>query len=211
MKNLPRLWCVSDDQGDPERICRGVFAGFRAGLRAFQIRERSLSDRSYFRLLCRLREGLPRGRAALIVNDRLDLARAAGADGVHLGFRSVSPQAARDFLGPGKWIGISAHHEKELADPRVGENVFFFYGPVWPTPSKRKWLRAMGLEGFTKSTRSCDFPVIAIGGVDPQRVAQLVAAGGYGAAFMRAFWNNPDPEESTRALLKAVKSLDPPY
>lgn len=206
MKRLARLrrMLVSDGRGDAQRIERIFRKAYQGGVRAFQVRERTLSDRDLLRLLLRLRRILPRGRALLLANDRIDLAMAAQLDGVHLGFRSLSPSQARRLLGPRALIGVSIHRSKEskLA-AREGAN-FVIFGPVFATPSKRGILTATGIPNLQRAVRESPLPVIAIGGVGVTNVRRVLDSGCAGIACIREIFTARSPRSRARTLVEAI-------
>lgn len=130
--------------------------------------------------------------ALLLVNDRVDVALAVDADGVHLGRRGLPPADARALLGPGRWIGQSVGRADE-AEPGAD---FLLVGNVFPTASHpgRPGIGTAGLVG--------DPPRIAVGGVTPGRVAELRRAGARGIAAIRGIWDAPRPAEAVASYLK---------
>ena len=136
--------------------------------------------------------------AAVFVNGRPDVAAAAGAQGVQLGSSDLTPADARRVLASG-WIGRSVHSVEE-ASAAVDEGAdFLVVGSVFPTSSHPDW-RAAGPDLVTRAAR-LGRPVIAIGGVTPERVPELKAAGAYGVAAIRALWLAADPAAATLAML----------
>jgi thiamine-phosphate pyrophosphorylase len=130
--------------------------------------------------------------ALLLVNDRADVALAAGADGVHLGRRGLSVGDARGLLGPARLIGVSVGSVVE-AEPGAD---FLLVGNVYPTASHP------GRAGIGTSGLAGDPPRIAIGGVTPERVAELRRAGARGIAAIRGIWDAPRPAKAVRSFLK---------
>lgn len=136
--------------------------------------------------------------AAVFVSGRPDVAAAAGAHGVQLGSSDLTPADARRVLARG-WIGRSVHSVEE-ASAAVDEGAdFLVVGSVFPTSSHPDW-RAAGPDLVTRAAR-LGRPVIAIGGVTPERVPELKAAGAYGVAAIRALWLAADPAAATLAML----------
>ena len=171
-----------------------VRAALDAGLPAVQLRDKDLPGRPLLVLAEQLRSETARTGALLFVNDRIDVALAAGADGVHLGGGSLPAEVARGLLGSAALIGVSTHVPGEAS---AGAD-FVFFGPVWETPSKS------GTQGETRlaeAVRQATVPVLAIGGVTPARVAAARAAGAAGVAVIRAILSAADPATATRALL----------
>src|SRR5881296_4523236 len=188
----PRLVLVTDRHGTAV-----VEAALDAGLPAVQLRDKELPGRPLLALAERLRAATARTGALLFVNDRIDVALAAGADGVQLGAGSVPVEVARRLLPPGAVVGVSTHAPGEAA---AGAD-FALFGPVWETPSKAG---AQGEARLQEAVRAAAIPVLAIGGVTAERVPAVRAAGAAGAAVIRAILAAPDPGAATRALLAAL-------
>jgi thiamine-phosphate pyrophosphorylase len=173
-----------------------VEAALDGGLPAVQLREKDLPGRPLFALAERLRAATARTGALLFVNDRVDVAIAAGADGVHLGGGSVPIEVARRLVGPEALIGVSTHASGEAT---AGAD-FAFFGPVWATPGKT----AVGPARLAAAAAAATIPVLAIGGVTAGRMGEVRAADAAGAAVIRAILAAPDPTAATRELLAAL-------
>jgi len=174
-----------------------VESALEAGLPAVQLREKDLGGRALLALAERLRAATARRGALLFVNDRVDVALAVGADGVHLGAGSMPASAARRLVGAAGLIGVSTHAPGEAAP----DADFLFFGPVWETPSKRG---AQGPGRLAEAARTAAVPVLAIGGVTADRVPAARTAGAAGVAVIRAILAAPDPGAATRAILAAL-------
>jgi len=195
---IPRLVLVTDRHATGARdLATVVEAALDAGLHAVQLREKDLAGRDLLTLADRLRAATARRGALLLVNDRIDVAIAIGADGIHLGGGSMPVSVARRLLGAAALIGISTHAPGE---DTVGAD-FAFFGPVWPTPSKTG---AQGEARLTEAVRASRIPVLAIGGVTAERARAACAAGAAGVAVIRAILGAPDPAAATRTLLTAL-------
>jgi len=195
----PGLVLVTDRRATRDRdLVAVVDAALGAGLPAVQLREKDLSGRPLLLLAERLRAATARTGALLFVNDRIDVAIAAGADGVHLGGGSVPLDVARRLVGPDALIGVSTH----VAGEAPAGADFAFFGPVWETPGKE----AVGAARLTEAVRASTIPILAIGGVTADRIPAVRAAGAAGAAVIRAILGAPDPGRATRELLAALGS-----
>jgi thiamine-phosphate pyrophosphorylase len=201
---------VTDRRATAGRPLLGVVeACLGAGLRAVQLREKDLPARDLFHLATDLRALTARHRARLFVNDRVDVALAVGADGVHLPGAGLPPAAARALVGPERLVGVSTHsaEEAEAAAPEGADLVVF--GPIYDTPSKRPFGAPRGLAELTAACRKTRLPVIAIGGVTAARVPELREAGAAGVAVIRALLEAQDPAAATKALLIACERAWP--
>ena len=162
-----------------------VSAAVEAGISMIQIREKSLSARALFEMVSRAAL-ITKGTATkLLVNDRADAAWAAGADGVHLTAASARPEIIRKSFGVDFLIGVSTHSMEEVLAARRGRADFAVYGPVYESPGKGE---AVGLEKLGQvCTQAEYFPVLALGGVDAENIADVFAAGAAGIAAIRYF------------------------
>jgi thiamine-phosphate pyrophosphorylase len=178
----------------------------RGGADMFQLRDKHASDDELLRAAATARSLCDEHGALFIVNDRPDLALAAGADGVHLGQDDMAPQEAREIVGPDLIIGRSTHSPAQV-DAAAGAD-YIGVGPIHPTPTKR-WRPAVGLELVRYAAGHAAMPFFAIGGLDAERLGDAVAAGATRAAIVRAICEAPDPEAATRALRGALGAEDP--
>ncbi|MCX8035923.1 MAG: thiamine phosphate synthase [Candidatus Sumerlaeia bacterium] len=190
--------------------CAGDFdttleAALRAGVRAVHLREKQIATRELYELAARTRVLTRRYGALLILNDRSDIARAVGADGVHLGWQSLPPQIARRLMGPKALIGKSVHNLDETREALESGCVdYLFASPVFETPSKTGLVPTLGLEGLAAICRKANVPVIALGGIDRMTAPSVVAAGAAGLAVIRAIMAAADPQQAAADLLAAL-------
>lgn len=187
-----RLLAISERQslpgGDMDAWLRALAA---AGVDGVQIREKDLDDRPLLALTRAAREILPAG-TALLVNGRLDVALAAGADGAHLpvdGVPLAALKAWRERFGPGGsgvLLGCSTHSEEEVERAVRDGADYVTFGPVYATPSKARYGPPVGLERLARAVQS-GIPVYALGGVTLARFGEVAAAGAAGVAAIRLF------------------------
>jgi len=195
---LPRLHAITD-----ERIARRVdlddILDALAGVdMAAHARGHALSGREHYDLSVRLAARPP---VRLFVNDRLDVALAAGAEGVQLSRAGLLPVDARR-LAPDWWIGCSVHSPDEARTARDWGADYLLVGPVYHTTT-HPTVSPLGLPALGAVVQ-LGLPVIAIGGVTPERARELAGAGAYGVAVIRAIWDAADPRGAARSLLEAV-------
>lgn len=184
--------------GRPLLAC--VEAALRGGVRAVQLREKDLNARDLLALAVRLRELTTRYDAALLINDRIDVALACDADGVHLPRNSFSVRDARALIGDERLIGVSTHAPEEVAAAEHAGANFVVFGPVFETPAKRPYGAPLGVDALRRATASAAIPVFAIGGVAPERTGALRDAGAAGVAVVRAILAADDPSAAARAF-----------
>ncbi len=201
-----RLYLVTDRTATGGRpLAAVVEACLGAGLGAVQLREKDLPAGELYRLAEELRRLTARHGARLLVNDRLDVALAVGADGVHLPGAGLPPEAARRILGPAGLVAVSTHRLDEARAAARGGADFVVFGPVYETPSKRPYGPPQGLEALAEVARGVPIPVFAIGGISADRVAEVRRAGAEGVAVIRALLAAPDPAAATGDLLRACR------
>jgi thiamine-phosphate pyrophosphorylase len=176
----------------------------RAGVRAIQLREKDLDTIEVYRLGERLLSMTRQAGAALIVNDRVDVAMALGADGVHLTRKSLPPQDARTLVGPEMLLGISCHSLADVREAIEGGVDFLVLGPIYDTPSKAPYGAPLTPAILKQARATCSLPILAIGGINATRVPEVIRAGADGVAVIAAVLAAPDPGAGTRELLDAV-------
>jgi thiamine-phosphate pyrophosphorylase len=181
-----------------------VTAALDAGLPAVQLREKDLGGRALLALAERLRAATARSGALLLVNDRVDVAVAVGADGVQLGGGSLPPDVARRLLAPGRLVGVSTHAAPEVARAAAAGADFCLFGPVYATPTKAAYGPPQGEARLRDAVRAAAVPVLAIGGVGVAEVPRVRDAGAAGVAVIRAILAAPDAAAATRALLGSL-------
>ena len=167
-----------------------------------QLREKDLLGRELFSLAATVREVTARHGVRMLVNSRLDVALAVGADGVHLPEDGIPVAAARALLGPRLLVGASAHGAARAKELRAAGADLVTLGPVWATPSKAAYGPPLGLGPITAAGSA-----FALGGVDsPARAAAAVTGGAVGVAVMRTLMTALDPAITARGLLDAIET-----
>lgn len=195
------LYVVTDRHQTAGRdLVEIVAAAAQGGAGAIQLREKDLSARDLYALGARLQATLSPYGVPLLINDRLDVALALDTAGVHLAGHSLPTAVARRVLGPGKLLGVSTHSVEEARQAAAEGADFIVFGPVFTTPSKVAYGPPQGLQHLTTVVRAVRIPVLAIGGIDPVNLPQVVQAGAYGVAMIRAVLAAPDPYKATQQL-----------
>ena len=143
----------------------------------------------------------------LLVDDRVDVALAVDADGVHLGQSDMPLAVARRILGPDRIIGITAPGVREARAAESGGADYVGFGPVYPTRSKANPLSVKGLEGVLEVANAVDIPVIGIAGITPGRAADVLRAGAHGVAVMTAISCADDPAGVSRQFRDAIDAV----
>ncbi len=199
------LWLVTDrSQTGGRELTEVVGECLAAGLPAVQLREKDLGAAELARLGRALR-ALTAARGALLsINDRADVALAVGADAVQRTSTSLAVEDLRAVAGDRLRIGASVHALAEaVAAERAGAD-WVVFGPVYDTPSKRAYGPAQGLRALERVAAAVRIPVIAIGGITPERVREVRAAGARGVAAISAILAAPRPGDAVERFLDAL-------
>ncbi len=198
----------SDAVGD-RSLLEVVAAALRGGVTLVQLRDKSASDADLIEQGRTLEALLAPQGVPLIINDRVAVAAACGAAGVHLGQDDLSPSEARAALGPDRILGVSAGLPEEMAivNPELVDYVGV--GPVYGTGTKADAGAAIGLDGLQDMRRRIASPVVAIGGIDEARASAVMACGVEGVAVVSAICAADDPEQAARGLRSAVEQGRP--
>lgn len=199
---LPSVHLITDRRLAPDLPARvaAALAAIPRGAAAIHLREKDLGGAA---LLALARALLPACRARgalLLVNDRLDVALAAGADGIHLPAAGVPPGEARRLLGAAALVGVSCHSAADVERARAAGASYATFSPIWDTPSKRAYGPPLGPAALAGAAR-LGLPLVALGGVGPENAAEAWAAGAAGVAVIRAWLTGPDPAAAVAALL----------
>lgn len=201
------LYLITDRRQTNSRPLDEVIeAALRGGVKAVQLREKDLSPREQLGLAHRLRELTSRYGARLLVNDRLDIALAVEADGVHLGEAGIDPATARRLLGPERLIGVSCHSVAGALAAQQGGADFITFGPVFATPSKARYGEPVGVNQLSEAKRQLRIPIFALGGISRNSVPEVLAAGADGIAMISAIIAADNPREEAAAFLDLLPS-----
>lgn len=206
---LPRLYLISDRHQVPagKDLLSVTEVLLQAGVEMFQLREKDLTAAQLYPLAIQLRQLTRRHKALLLINDRIDLALAADADGVQLGNHSLPPAVARQLLGPDKLLGVSTHHPGEISSAASSGADFVTYGPIYPTPSKAAYGDPVGLEKLYSACHATCLPVFALGGITPDNLKQTLQTGAHGTAMISALLASPSPNQTAGEMLRTTAEI----
>ncbi|MGY1690093.1 thiamine phosphate synthase [Geodermatophilus sp. SYSU D01105] len=208
MRFDPTLYLVTDTAlSRPRPVADVVRAAVAGGVTAVQVRDKTASRRELLELTRSVQAALADRRdVPVVVNDAVDVALLAGADGVHVGQDDLPPAEVRRLLGPGVVLGLSvtsaADLDAALALP-PGTVDLVGIGPVWATPTKPDAAPGLGLEGtgaLTSAARAAGLVAVAIGGIDAARAAEVAATGVDGICVVSAVCGAADPAAAARGL-----------
>lgn len=203
-----RLYAVTDRAwaADEEDFFHQIEAAVRGGAAIVQLREKRLEDDAFlaearrFAALCR------ELGAVSIINDRPDIALAAGADGVHVGQDDLAAGRARALLGPGKLLGVSAHSRTEALRARAAGADYLGVGAAFATGTKAD-ARPISRETIRAVTAAVDIPAVAIGGVSRENILELRGLGLAGVAVVSGIFGQKHPEAAARELRALAEQL----
>lgn len=203
MPPIPALHLITDRRLVADLPARALAAlrGLRPRMAAVQLREKDLGGKALLGLAVALRRACHEAGQLLIVNDRIDVALAAGADGVHLPADGVPVEEARRLLGAGALIGRSCHSLADVEAARAAGADYATFSPIHDTPSKRQYGAPLGIPALREAA-TAGLPLVALGGIDPQNARDAREAGAVGVAAIRAWLVGEDPAGAARGLLK---------
>ena len=201
------LYLVTDRKTTGGRELTWVLEqALEGGVRAVQLREKDLGGRELLELARGVKRLCDRYGAELFVNDRVDVALASDAAGVHLAANSLPAKVARELLGPDRKIGASTHSVEEARAAAEAGADFVLFGPVYPTASKLALGDPQGAAALKTVTDAASVPVFAIGGIKLEHIPELKAHGISRIALISAISEAPDPAAAARDMLAALRA-----
>jgi thiamine-phosphate pyrophosphorylase len=210
--NNPLLCYITDRrQLSSVSLASVISETLRAGVDIVQIREKDLTSRELLALVeeaLRASRELGRGGARLLLNDRVDVALAGGADGVHLAAHSMPVEVVRRFAPRPFVIGVSCHSLGDAMAAESGGADYLVLGPVFETPSKLGYGPPLGLEKLRNVTSRIRIPVLALGGITVERIRPCLEAGASGIAGIRIFQDCESVQERVRELRAEIKLVE---
>jgi len=202
----PGLYLVTDRALSGERSVEDVVrAAVRGGVSMVQLREKEIETRAFVALGRRLKEELAWQGVPLIIDDRLDVALACGADGVHLGQHDMLCGDARRIMGPEAIIGISVETAAQAAEAEAFDCDYLGVSPVFPTPTKTDVASSWGLEGLRRLRSQSRHRLVAIGGINQANAREVLGAGADGIAVVSAICAARDPQAAAQELREILE------
>jgi thiamine-phosphate pyrophosphorylase len=201
---IERLHLVTPAHTGPD-VIPALRAALDAGARHVQARTKAVDDRQRFAFTSRMQRVCADAGATLVVNDRVDLALAVHAAGVHVGDEDLPPAVARRLVGPDAIVGVTCRDPEAARRAADAGASYLGVGPAYATTTKAGLPDALGPRGIEAVARAVDLPVIAIAGITPARVPELLSAGAHGVAVVSAVFGVADPAEATRTFLEALR------
>ncbi len=176
----------------------------KGGADVIQFRDKLISTHELIETAKELKKICSKAGVLFIVNDRVDVAIIANADGVHLGIEDVPVKEARKLLGKNKIIGGTAHSIKEAEEARKNGADYIGFGHIYPTLSKRKTTPPVGINELAKVVKGVKIPVLAIGGIGLNNISEVVKTGVHGAAVIGSVLKNKNPENAVKELRRII-------
>ncbi|MBW2318326.1 MAG: thiamine phosphate synthase [Deltaproteobacteria bacterium] len=182
-----------------------VEAALCGGVTCIQLREKTCSTREFITQALSIKDHLKRHNVPLIINDRVDIAQAVNADGVHLGQSDMPIEMAKTILKDSMIIGISAESLEDAVQAEKNGADYIGVSPIYATPTKTDAASPLGLEGLREIRKSVKIPLVGIGGLNRGNAGEVINNGGDGVAVVSAIVAADDPEKAARELKKIIE------
>ena len=199
--NAYRLYLVTDDQQDLATLKRVVKKAVEGGVTMVQVREKHGDVRAFIERAQAVKNILKDTDVPLIINDRVDVALAVDADGVHLGQSDMPAIIARELIGPNKILGLSIENEEQLAEADSLPIDYIGLSAIFATPTKTNTKKHWGIDGLKMALETTSLQIVAIGGINESNIPQLSATGVHGLALVSAICHAEDSKAASEYLL----------
>ncbi|MGK0410537.1 MAG: thiamine-phosphate pyrophosphorylase [Shewanella psychromarinicola] len=201
MNNPYKLYLVTDDQQDIDTLCQVVFEAITGGVTMVQIREKHGNVRTFIERATAVKQVLQGSGVPLIINDRVDVALAVQAGGVHLGQSDMPAIFARELIGADMILGLSVENEAQLHEAQDLPVDYLGISAIFSTPTKTNIIKEWGIEGLAKAVKESRLPLVAIGGVNKSNIRQIATTHVNGIALVSAICHAASPQQASRVLL----------
>ncbi len=201
-----RLYLVTDEALAGGRLFEKVIAAVKGGVTMVQLREKNCPTGEFVNRALRMKQLLSPYNVPLVINDRVDVALAVDADGVHIGQSDMPCNIARKLLGPDKIIGLSVESMEDVREANLQDADYIGVSPVFATSTKTDTAAPFGLEGLSRVVDESIHPSVAIGGINLSNAAQIMACGAAGIAVVSAVLCAPDPCNAAAKLLEIINN-----
>ncbi|MBF7046103.1 thiamine phosphate synthase [Campylobacter volucris] len=203
--NSYKIYLVaSKEQKSEDKFLNIIKEALKAGVNIVQLREKELNTLEFYNLALKVKRLCDEFKVPFLINDRIDIALAVDASGVHIGQKDLPLKIARQILGDEKLIGLTINHKSELVNLQKAD--YIGVGAVFPTPSKKECM-VLGIDGLKEIVNLSPLPVVAIGGIDHANISLLKGIAIDGVAVIRAIMDAKDPSKSVFNLKQAFESL----
>ncbi len=204
--NPYQLYLVTDDQQDLATLTHVVREAVKGGVTMVQLREKHGDVRTFIERAQVLKSLLRGTSVPLIINDRVDVALAVDAEGVHLGQSDMPADLARQLIGVDKLLGLSIETEQQLAAAQHLPVDYLGLSAIFATPTKTDTTRHWGIDGLINTLQKTPLSVVAIGGINSDNIAQIAATGVQGIALVSAICHAADPCLAAQILAEVISS-----
>lgn len=200
------LYLVTDrDVIGGKNLKMAVEQAILGGVTFVQVREKEISTREFYYIAREIKSVTDYYRIPLVINDRIDIALAVAADGVHLGQKDMDIQIARQILGQDKIIGISTESLEEAKEAEMQGADYIGIGTVFYTGTKKDINPPIGLKGLSEISSCIEIPKVAIGGINGENIGDIIRCGVQGAAVISAILGKENVKEATRELMELMR------
>lgn len=182
-----------------------IKSAVEGGVTIVQLREKKCTSREFLKLAQEIKDFCTPLGIPLIINDRVDIALAVKADGLHIGQSDMPYEIVRELMGPDAIIGLSVESVQDAIDAEKLDVDYLGLSPIYSTPTKTDIHHELGLEGIRKIRKISRHPLVAIGGINKENTAEIIAAGSDGIAVVSAICSAEDPKLASQELLEQVK------
>ncbi|MEF1229981.1 thiamine phosphate synthase [Vibrio fortis] len=204
MSNPYKLYLVTDDQQDLATLEHVVKQSVAGGVTMVQVREKHGDVRAFIERAQRVKAILSGTGVPLIINDRVDVALAVDADGLHLGQSDMPAEIARQLMGEGKILGLSIENEQQLKEAEHLPIDYIGLSAIFATPTKTNTKKHWGVEGLKSALETTKLPIVGIGGINESNIPELMATGVHGLALVSAICQADDPKAAAQHLLSLM-------
>lgn len=207
MKNFDlSLYLVTDRSLSLNRPIEYVVEeAVKGGVTMVQLREKECSSKEFYEQAIKLKECLRPYEIPLIINDRLDIALACDADGLHIGQNDIPYKTARKLLGKNKIIGLSVENINDAIEANALDVDYIGISPVFGTPTKTDTAQALGLHGVREISQISQHPNVSIGGINSTNTKDIICAGSDGISVVSAIMSANNPQQAAAQLLEIIK------
>ena len=195
---------ITDRNHCKQPLIDTISFALKGGVKTVQLREKGLATHELYSIACELRKITSDFKVNFIVNDRVDIALAVEADGVHLGWQSLPFGIVRKLLGFEKLIGVSTHNRQEALQAQEYGADYITFGPIFDTPSKAGLLKSTGVEAIQKLKKEINIPIVALGGINENNAEAVLDGGADGIAVISSIMQADNPEDAARCLCNKI-------
>lgn len=208
MVNPYRLYLVTDDQQDLATLTSVVAQAVAGGVTMVQVREKHGDVRAFIERAQAVKDILRGTGVSLIINDRVDVALAVDADGVHLGQSDMPAVLARQLIGDDKLLGLSIENEQQLIEAESLPLDYLGLSAIFTTPTKTDIKKAWGIDGLARAIAQSSYPIVAIGGINAANLDAVVETGVDGIALVSAICHADSPRDASAVLRQQLTAQE---